>query len=1221
MSQKFIPFIFLLLLQGVETVAQQTIAKKTADTLQSRIVLIGDAGSLIKGRASVLNSIKKHFVFDEKTTMIFLGDNLYDYGLPDETYLRYSEIKAALDSQINLIRGSRAKAIMIPGNHDWANGTPDGYYNVMRQQQYVDRFSAQNMNFYPKDGCPGPVEVKISKDVVLVVMDSQWWLHIHDKPGVESDCNTKTEEEVINELKDILNKNFDKLVILATHHPFKSNGPHGGFYTFKQHLFPLTDLKKNLYIPLPIIGSIYPISRSVFGSHQDIAHPRYANMISKIMSAVKTHPNVIMVAGHEHNLEYLKDSSYHYIISGSGCKTNRVSPGRKAAFAAEALGFATIDISNNKNAGLSFYTVDELAGDSLRQKYSKNILDFSKLPPPEKKDTVNASFVYKDVVVAPASNQYRRLNGLKKFISGSNHRREWSEPVALKVFNINKEKGGFKIEGLGGGNQTKSLKLIDKNGDRWSLRTIDKDPDKAIPENFRNTFASAIVRDMISASHPYATLTTPVLENAAGIVSAPKEFFYVPDDYSFGYYRPLFASKVCMLERKEANMQDNNKSTFKLIDKMREDNNTTIDQNEVLNARLLDMLIADWDRHFDQWRWGQSDTGKGKTYFPMPKDRDQAFFHSKGLLIKLLKSKMPFLEGLTKNINNLGKLNMVAKDFDRMFLNGISKNAWDSVTTAFIAKITDSVINEALLKMPPEIYAIRGEKTAAILINRRNQLHKASMKYFKFLAHDVTVTGSNENELYRLNNDAAGNLELTGYSYNREKKDSSFITYHRLFDPRITKEIKIFGFNGDDKFIVDSNTHSAVRLRFVGGKGNDSFFIKSRVRSYIYDLSSENNFTAGPSRKYITANPSINDYKLRAYQYPQSSYPRLTIGYNGDDGFLMGAGFAFKNYKFRREPFANEHRFSSLFALARKAIQVKYSGVFNRIIAYKYDVLVNASLNTPGLTNFFGLGNNTTVTQQTDYYLARYKTAQAEMMFRKSSTGAVNIYAGPTIFHYWNREENNVNRVLDKPSFIGLDSSEVYTQKTYAGIKAGIDINNLNNLLFPTRGIFWSNYVSWQKGINNSSNTLTKLESDMTVYASLKMPARVTGVIKLGGGKIFADSIQFFQALTLGQNNNLRGLRKNRFAGDGYLYGSLEFRIKLLEGKSYIFPGQAGIIVFNDAGRVWLKGERSSKLHYAYGGGIYFVPFNTAILSATMGKSDDGTIFNISIGTRFNLTF
>lgn len=1225
---KFLVNILLALFVNtccVKLLAQPVLIKeKATDSLQAKIVLIGDAGALVNGKATVLDAIKNQFKLDEKTTVLFLGDNLYSYGLPDETYQRYNEIKAALDSQINLIKGTKAKAIMIPGNHDWANGAPEGFENVTRQQKYVDKFSNQNFEFYPKDGCPGPINVKISKDVVLVIMDSQWWLHTQDKPGVESDCNQKTEEEVLEELKDVLNKNYNKLVVIAMHHPFKSNGPHGGYYTLKQHIFPFTESHPNLYIPLPVIGSIYPITRGIFGTKQDIHHPNYQNMINKITKAIKLHPNVIMVAGHEHNLQYIKDSSINYVISGSGCKTTRVSKSKDAAYVKQNLGFAALSIYKNKTVDLDFFVVNKGNSDSIKNDYHATIVDFSKLPTIEVKDTVTAEYVYKNTVAAPASSYYNKnLTGLKKWFNGNNYRKEWSTPIELKVFNIKKEKGGFTIEGMGGGNQTKSLKLVDKEGKPWALRTLDKDPEKVVPENLKNTIASEIVRDMISASHPYATGVIPYLAEAVDILEPKREFFFVPDDPTFGYYKPYFANKVCLLERKDPNNQDN-KSSFKLIEKMREDNDQTVDQVKVLNARLLDMVIGDWDRHFDQWRWAATDTGKGKTYYPLPKDRDQAFFKSDGKLIKLMTKQLIYMKGFHKNMGSLSDLNWEMKDFDRLFLNGIDRKTWDSVVVAFTQKLTDEKIRTAIKNLPPEIYAIRGKQTEDVLIERRNQLREKSLKYYDFITKEVTITGSNENELYKISNDANNNTVVTGYAIKKKNADTSFVTYHRVFNPTETKEIRIFGFNGEDVFVVDSNTHSKIKMRFIGGKGKDTFLINAPVKAHLYDVTTEENYANNHyAKNHFSSNYQVNKYELRSYNYNKTQFPKITLGYNGDDGLLAGAGFIFKKYKFRREPFASEHKLNALFAITQKGMQVKYNGTFHQVIG-KTGILVNAKLNNPGINNFFGIGNETQIIQPKKYYLARYKTAEAEVLFNtKQEDKVLSFIYGPTIYHYWNRNINNQNLVLENPKNIGLDSSDVFTKHTYAGAKVGVIVDNINNALVPNSGINWNTFLTYEKGISrNTTNDVAKFQTDMTVYASRKSKPRVVGVIKLGFGKIFTDSTKYFQTLTLGQNNNLRGFLRNRFAGNQLAYGSLEFRIKLLENKSHFLPGPIGIIVFNDLGRVWSKIEQSNTWHNSYGGGLYFIPFNSVIVAATVATAGtDKHVLNFSLGSKFNITF
>jgi hypothetical protein len=62
---------------------------QTPDSLQQRIILIGDGGELASGRQPVIWGIRNTIPFDKKTTIVFLGDNLYQYGLPDESVVGY----------------------------------------------------------------------------------------------------------------------------------------------------------------------------------------------------------------------------------------------------------------------------------------------------------------------------------------------------------------------------------------------------------------------------------------------------------------------------------------------------------------------------------------------------------------------------------------------------------------------------------------------------------------------------------------------------------------------------------------------------------------------------------------------------------------------------------------------------------------------------------------------------------------------------------------------------------------------------------------------------------------------------------------------------------------------------------------------------------------------------------------------------------------------------
>jgi outer membrane protein assembly factor BamA len=184
-----------------------------------------------------------------------------------------------------------------------------------------------------------------------------------------------------------------------------------------------------------------------------------------------------------------------------------------------------------------------------------------------------------------------------------------------------------------------------------------------------------------------------------------------------------------------------------------------------------------------------------------------------------------------------------------------------------------------------------------------------------------------------------------------------------------------------------------------------------------------------------------------------------------------------------------------------------------------------------------------------------------------------------------------------------------------------MDINFVNNEVLPTRGITWYNEFSSVIGLNKKSKNLTKITTDMTVYASLNEERKFVGIFKFGGGHIFTDNFEYFQALTLGANNYARGFRKERFSGSGLAYASAEFRVKLIQSQSYVLPGDIGVIGFYDIGKVWMRGQDSRKWHSSVGGGLYYSPFNIVIISATMGVSSEDRLLNFSLGTKFHLTF
>ena len=109
---------YLLTFVLLAWMSELCVAQKDNDSIVNRIVLIGDAGSLTNGQHLVARSIKSNVPLDSRTTVVFLGDNIYKVGLPDDAYIGYQQARIVLDSQVSIVKGTPTRVYMIPGNHD-----------------------------------------------------------------------------------------------------------------------------------------------------------------------------------------------------------------------------------------------------------------------------------------------------------------------------------------------------------------------------------------------------------------------------------------------------------------------------------------------------------------------------------------------------------------------------------------------------------------------------------------------------------------------------------------------------------------------------------------------------------------------------------------------------------------------------------------------------------------------------------------------------------------------------------------------------------------------------------------------------------------------------------------------------------------------------------------------------------------------------------------------
>lgn len=1198
--------------------------------LSHTVFLIGDAGTLDNN--PVLNLMNKQMKAADsiisnvdtaeftKNTVIFLGDNIYYYGLPAEDAPDRDEKEEIINNQMNSLEGFRGNKIFIPGNHDWQASTAGGLEAVNREEQYIEVYADSTIEFLPNSGCPGPYELHLSDNMVILIIDSEWWLTPHEKPiGPENGCFVDDRFDFIVQFQDAVQRNADKNILIVQHHPLFSNSNHGGRFSLMDNIFPLTLVRDNLYIPLPGIGSLYPLMRKYGISRQDIPNPLYQEYISEILSVIEDKPNIVFAAGHDHNLQLTKYRELTHIVSGSGGKTNFAARRSGTSYVQQVMGYARLNYYDNGTVWVEFWTAnDDNPEGILTFKYP--IYSFKPPTPQELEEQEYIS--YKDSTKLVVAGEEYNAGAFKKFWLGDHYRQEWTTPVKVPYLDMKTEAGGLSPVSKGGGNQTISLGLINEDSVLYNLRPLNKNIGEESSEQLQQSFIEDPVKYQISTSHPYGVLSAAKMADALDLYHTDPEIFYTPHTRLLGPYLPDFGGTLGILEMSPTadlpNFQrygysEKNVTTRAMLRELEIDSDNQVDSKMFLKNRLFDMLINDWDRNAEQWRWSEFEkAGEGTSFKPIARDRDQVFTKYDGVIPYLISRKwgIRYFRHFDYEIKDIIGLNFTAKNLDRRLLSDISRDEWIEEVESIQKGLTDQVLEEAIAAMPDEVEDISGKVIIEKLKSRKNSIGDWALDYYNILAKEVDITGSNQDELFLVEK---GDSIITVRAYklvvNGEKKE----IYKRTFFENETDEIRVYAMGGADSILVNGEGgKNKIKVRLIGGPGEDVIIDRSEgKRLVIYDQNTEENIikTGRKAKLRISKDPYINNYEPNNFEYDFAK-PRFTLEYNIDQGIYAGMGIYFQKSNFRNYPGAT-HLLVANYAFNTKAPDFLYEGNFYSLFGKNWDLTLNGRLLGPGYVfNYFGSGNATSKGEAPiSYYRINMDNIKLNPTINRRYSDFFKIGLGP-IFEYFNLKDNN-ETIIDE-SGIGSGSSYYFWG---GNLFADLGIQDYEK--DPTRGVKWLSDLSYYKEFNGAKASFAKFTTDVTVYISPNLPVDVTAAVRFGASKNIGD-FRFFQSQFLGGNTNLRGYRNNRFAGESSMFNNTEIRLRLFDIKNPVFSGNYGLVGFLDSGRVWSdSGETSTEWHRSYGSGLYVNFYKIFLLSGTVGFSKEGEFFNVQLGHFF----
>ncbi|OIQ23194.1 metallophosphoesterase [Lacinutrix sp. MedPE-SW] len=1193
-----------------------------------KFYLIGDAGKSPMGGMSLgLQAFKAHISNKntKKDVAVFLGDNIYPDGLPAKDEKGRAEGENALNAQVKSLDNFKGDVVFIPGNHDWY---ADGVKGLKREEKYIEDKLGKN-TFQPENGCPLE-SIDISEKIQLIVIDTQWYLENWNKsPTINDECEIKTRDRFFEELEGELKKAQGKRVVFAMHHPMYTNAIHGGQYAAKKHLFPTQS-----NIPLPIVASLLAQIRTQGGvSIQDRYNERYNELMNRIETMALEYDNIIFASGHEHTMQYIENNGIKQIVSGSGSKASFAGLSNNGLFSSGEQGFAELTYFKDGSAWVSIYI----------QENGKPKLMFQREVMPKTKDVFNIETL-KDtfpqtVETSIYTNEETEKSGVYKTLLGDRYRKLYSTNITAKVATLDTLYGGLEVVRAGGGHQTKSLRLKTKDGKELNMRALRKSAtqylqavlfkETYIQDEFEKTLVEDLILDFYTAAHPYAFLVVPDLSNAAQLYHTNPKLYFIPKHKHLGDFNADYGGELYMIEeRPEENYTnernfgyaDDIESTHDIIEKVREDEKYKIDENAYIRARLFDMLIGDWDRHQDQWRWAQFDQENGdKLFKPIPRDRDQVFSNFDGALLDIMK----FLSGSTKQLQvydaelkDIKWMNSAGIKLDKVLIQDSDKEAWITQAKFLQENVTDAVIEKAFKNIPE---AVRDESLVEVqtyLKGRRENLLDIAERYYNYLNELVIITGTDKDDFFEITRTA--NKETNVKISRIIDGEKGEVLIDRTFNRDVTKELWIYGLDDDDVFEVTGKANNLIYTRIIGGQNNDIYRIKNGRRIKIYDHKSKPN-TIEENKGAVVKLTDIYNHNL--FDFNKNIVKTSTIipnaGFNPDDGVLLGISTIFTKKGFQRNPFSQQHRFKLGYFFATSGFSLDYDGEFANLFG-EWNLHVSGKITTENFANnFFGYGNETiNLDDELDLDYNRVKKSIYQASIGILKKGNFGSDYGYKILAEGIEIGNTPGRFISTFSPT-TSATDFYSRRFFVALEGNYNYESFDNKIVPTRGMTFRLNVGAKTEPEETKNTYGYLNTDLGFYNAISQNRKLVLKTDLRAQVRIGDDLVFYQAANIGGANGLRGYRNERFTGRSSLVGSADLRYAFNSFRTATLPLQIGVFAGGDVGRVWFPEDYSNKWHSDYGGGFWVSAADSIQGTFNFFNSNEGLRFTFGFGLAF----
>ncbi|HZF65250.1 MAG TPA: BamA/TamA family outer membrane protein, partial [Chitinophagaceae bacterium] len=366
--------------------------------------------------------------------------------------------------------------------------------------------------------------------------------------------------------------------------------------------------------------------------------------------------------------------------------------------------------------------------------------------------------------------------------------------------------------------------------------------------------------------------------------------------------------------------------------------------------------------------------------------------------------------------------------------------------------------------------------------------------------------------------------------------------------------------------------------------------------------------TLPTTRLRISKDTAINAFNHNAFKYDRKGISPILF-FNFADRLHVGLAYKTLKHKWRRNPFAYQHRFAVHYSINQGAFNILYAGIVNEFVG-KWNLQLNAHYDFVRWTNFFGIGNETDeFVDDRDYYRMRTRDALANIGLTRRLGGHSALFI--------NGFFQSIDVIHDQERFLSKEFSiadkKMYDRKNFSGAEFRYTYQHLNDMVVPTKGAEFSAGIRYTQNLQQKERSVTRYEATFNFFVPVLK--RLVLAVRNGAATLSGEP-EFYQLNPIGGSFTLRGYRRDRFWGKTAVYNSNELQW-LFDFKSRLFNGKAGVVGLVDNGRVWQPGEESQIWHTAVGGGILLAPFNKLAVTITYAKAPKDAQINLRIGRSF----